>query len=168
MKDLIKKILIFFKYKNLNSNFAYSENISFGDYCQVGDNAFFHGKGGISIGNGVIISHNVTIYSCEHYYDGTDLLAIPFDHKMICKKITIEDGVWIGSHVTILPGVQIGLGSVIATGSVVTKNVDSYCIVGGNPAKKIKVRDKTIFDNLYNQDNFVYKVIGHKKEFINK
>jgi chloramphenicol O-acetyltransferase type B len=52
----------------------------------------------------------------------------------------IENDVWIGANVTIMPGVKIGSGAVIATGSIVTKNVEPYTIVGGNPAKIIKKR----------------------------
>ncbi|MBV4357845.1 hypothetical protein KTO63_11845 [Parasegetibacter sp. MAH-26] len=52
--------------------------------------------------------------------------------------ITIEDGAWIGSRVTILPGVTIGEKSIIAAGAVVTKDVEPYTLVGGVPAKIIK------------------------------
>lgn len=56
------------------------------------------------------------------------------------KDVIIEDGVWVGCNVTILKGVHIGKGSVIAAGSIVTKDVPPYSIVGGNPAKVIKFR----------------------------
>lgn len=57
------------------------------------------------------------------------------------ENVIIEDDVWIGSRSIILPGVRIQKGSVIAAGSIVTKSVDSYAIVGGNPAKVIKYRE---------------------------
>ena len=55
-------------------------------------------------------------------------------------KIIIEDDVWIGYNKTVLSDVRIGTGSIVAAGSVVTKNVEPYSIVAGNPAKKIKER----------------------------
>ena len=58
------------------------------------------------------------------------------------KKVTISDDVWIGANAIILPGVTIGKGSVIAGGAVVTKDVEPYMIVGGNPAKVIRSRLK--------------------------
>ena len=56
------------------------------------------------------------------------------------RPVTIHDGVWIGSRVIILPGVEIGEGAVIGAGAVVTKDVPAYAIVGGNPAHVIKYR----------------------------
>ncbi|WP_442859821.1 DapH/DapD/GlmU-related protein [Anaerobutyricum hallii] len=56
------------------------------------------------------------------------------------KPVYIEDNVWIGRRVLIMPGVCIGTGSIVAAGAVVTKNVEPYSIVGGNPAKIIKYR----------------------------
>jgi acetyltransferase-like isoleucine patch superfamily enzyme len=57
------------------------------------------------------------------------------------KKITIEDDVWIGANVTVLKGINIGTGAVVAAGSVVTKDVPNFAIVAGNPAKVIKIRN---------------------------
>jgi len=54
--------------------------------------------------------------------------------------IVVGDDVWIGSRSIILPGVNIGHGSIIAAGSIVTKNVPAYAIVGGNPARIIRMR----------------------------
>ena len=56
------------------------------------------------------------------------------------EAVTIEDNVWIGMRCIILPGVRIGAGAIIAAGSIVTKDVDSYCVFGGNPARLIKER----------------------------
>jgi acetyltransferase-like isoleucine patch superfamily enzyme len=60
--------------------------------------------------------------------------------------VEISDFVWIGSRVTILPGVSIGRGAVVATGSVVTKDVKDYEVVGGNPAKNIKIRNQRLYN----------------------
>ena len=58
----------------------------------------------------------------------------------ICKPIIIHDDVWIGSNVTILPGITIGHGAVIAAGSIVTKDVEPFSIVAGIPARKMRMR----------------------------
>ena len=58
----------------------------------------------------------------------------------IAKPVVIEDGVWIGAHCIILPGVRIGHGSVIAAGSVVVKNIPAGCLAAGNPAKVIRTK----------------------------
>jgi acetyltransferase-like isoleucine patch superfamily enzyme len=64
---------------------------------------------------------------------------IPTERKVISKgAVIIGENVWIGDKVTILPGVEIGNGVVIGANSVVTKDIPSYCVVGGNPAKVIK------------------------------
>ena len=60
------------------------------------------------------------------------------------KPVYIDDDVWIGRRVLIMPGVHIGTGAIIAAGSVVTKNVEPYSIVGGNPAKHIKYRRENL------------------------
>ncbi len=57
------------------------------------------------------------------------------------KPVVIEDDVWIGSRVTILPGVTIGRGSVVGAAAVVTKDVPPYSVVAGNPAKVVKTRE---------------------------
>lgn len=101
------------------------------------------------IGNYCSIATGVTfLLGGEHDYQ--KLSNYPFkyhiqkENEAISKgEIIIEDDVWIGINATILSGVRIGRGAVIGAGSVVTKNVDDYSIVGGNPARFIKMR----FDN---------------------
>lgn len=83
----------------------------------------------ISIGDGCAISHDFTIMdSNAHYLNG----------EKKTEPIVIEDNVWIGTRVTILPGVRVGKGSVIAAGAVVTNDVPENCIVGGVPARVLK------------------------------
>jgi len=83
----------------------------------------------IIIGDDCAISDNFTAYDSDfHQINGS----------MNTKAIIIEDHVWIGTRVTVLPGVVIGYGSVIAAGSVVTKNVPPESLVAGVPAKVIK------------------------------
>ncbi len=83
----------------------------------------------ITIGDDCAISHDFTIMdSNAHYLDG--------DNKT--KPVVIKDHVWIGTRVTILSGVTVGDGAVIAAGSIVTKDVPAHSLVGGNPAKVLK------------------------------
>lgn len=91
----------------------------------------------ISIGEKTIIASNVMITTENHGINPE--LEIPYsDQKLINKQVTIGKNVWIGQNVIILPGVNIGDNSVIAAGSIVTKNVEPYSLVAGNPAKPIK------------------------------
>lgn len=102
----------------------------------------------LSIGSFVSISENVTfLLDVEHYTDRVS--TYPFRVKMLqeCRfeafskgNIVVEDDVWIGFGATILSGVHIGRGAVIAAGAVVTKDVDAYAIVGGIPARILRYR----------------------------
>lgn len=85
----------------------------------------------ITIGNDVAISHDVTIMDSDAHY-------IDYENYEISKPVYIEDNVWIGTRTTILKGVRIGKGSVVAAGSVVTKDVPPNSIVAGIPARVIK------------------------------
>lgn len=90
---------------------------------------------------------------------------------MIKKKVTVGSFCWIGRSVMILPGVTIGDGSIIAGGSVVTRDVESYTVVGGNPAKVIKYRNKEKVDLLM-KDNKCWSDpninIDNRKKYISK
>ena len=95
--------------------------------------------GDVTIGNRCLIGYGAKILSVNHIIPEDINIPIRFSgHER--KKIVIEDDVWICSNVVILAGVRVGKGAVIAAGAVVTKNVDSYSIVGGVPAKLIRKR----------------------------
>jgi acetyltransferase-like isoleucine patch superfamily enzyme len=87
----------------------------------------------LKIGNNVSIAGEVRIFTMEHDIDDPEFTEID-------GPVTIEDYVVIGTRVTILPGVHIGKGAVIASGAVVTHDVEPYSVVGGVPAKEIKKR----------------------------
>jgi len=74
----------------------------------------------------------------NHIYDRTDIFITEQGHTK--GKIEIEEDVWLGANVMILPGVHIGKGAIVGAGAVVTKNVPSMAIVVGNPAKILKFR----------------------------
>jgi maltose O-acetyltransferase len=87
----------------------------------------------LTIGNNVSIAGEVRIYTMEHDIDDPYFTEIG-------EPVIIDDYVVIGTRVTILPGVHVGEGAVIASGAVVTKDVEPYTVVGGVPAKVIKER----------------------------
>ena len=92
----------------------------------------------VTIGQKVFISENVTIR------DSDDHTLLSMENGVVCQKngktapIMIQDNVWIGMNATILKGVTIGSGSVVAAGAVVTKDVPPHCLVAGVPARVIK------------------------------
>jgi len=112
--------------------------IDIGDYSAVGAQSFLGGQGGIRIGNNVIMGPGVRIFSENHNYDD---ISIPIRLQGENRKgVIIEDDCWVGSGVTILDGVTVGTGSLIAAGSVVTRSIPSFSIACGVPAKVIKGR----------------------------
>lgn len=108
------------------------KNIEFGKNVFINSGCKFQDQGGITIKNNVLIGHNVVLATLNHSIDPKKR------GDMEPSPIVIGDDVWIGSNSTILPGVTIGNGSIVAAGSVVTKNVGENVIVGGVPAKVIK------------------------------
>ena len=80
--------------------------------------------------------------------------AIPYDSTVVLKNIVIHDYVWLGNRVLIVGPVEIGEGAIVAAGAVVTKNVPALAIVGGNPARVIKYRNKEHFYKLKEEQKF--------------
>ncbi|RPD91733.1 acyltransferase [Aureibaculum marinum] len=122
--------------------FRSPKNIVIGDNSVVNKKVLLDGRGGhLVIGNNVDIAQETNIWTLEHDVHDNQ-------HKAIGADVTIEDYVWIASRVTILPGVTIGKGAVVASNSVVTKDVPSMAIVGGVPAKVIGKRESKLQYNL--------------------
>lgn len=117
--------------------FVDGKNISIGYNSGIGEKSFLQDCGKIIIGNDVLMGPEVMIFTTNH---GIEKSKKIFEQKNIIKDVKIGNDVWIGARVIILPGISVGDGAVIAAGSIVTKNVDNYTIVAGNPAKKIKDR----------------------------
>lgn len=117
-----------------------SGGITIGERCNIG--AFNHitSTNFIKIGDDFLSGKWVTITDNSHGNTTYENLIIPPAKRLVYSKgpVIIGKKVWVGDKVTILPGVIIGDGAVIAANSVVTKDVPSYSVVGGNPAKIIK------------------------------
>lgn len=113
---------------------------------------FIECSGGVTIGRYFHTGKGLTIYSTNHNYNSEKF--IPYDEVTIVKPVVIEDFVWCGANVTIVPGVTVGEGAVIGSGAVVTKNVPKGAIVGGNPAIVIKYRDMELYEKLKREERF--------------
>jgi len=108
-------------------NFCMGRNSNINQKCRL-DN-----RGIITIGNNVSVSAEACILTADH-----DLQKSDFSSRY--RPVNIEDYVFVGTRATILPGVTLGKGSAVAAGAVVTKNVESFTIVAGVPAKPISTR----------------------------
>lgn len=118
------------------ADFGFGHNIEIGDNSGLGVNC--NVRGPLKIGNNVMMGPDVIIMTNNHNFTRTDIPMLAQGHNV--KEVIIGDDVWIGTRVIILSGVEIGNGAIIGAGSVVTKNVEPYAIVGGVPAKLIKFR----------------------------
>ena len=110
----------------------FGKNIHLGKNVFINSDCKFQDQGGINIGDDVLIGHNVVLATLNHEEN-------PEKRGNLCPSpIKIGNKVWIGSNATILPGVTIGDGAIIAAGAVVTKDVSEKTVVGGVPAKIIR------------------------------
>jgi len=115
-----------------------------GNNVQMNDYVHITAMDEVRIGNNVLLASKIYISDCSHgsYVgdaDDSSPLSIPKDRNYAKKKVIIEDNVWIGEGVCILPGVKVGKNAILGANSVVNKDVPTNSVVGGNPAKVIKV-----------------------------
>lgn len=115
--------------------------ISVGKGSVINKKSMIDGRGGVTIGDMVDIAQEVNIWTEQHDYNSPSYEAID-------KPVVIKDYVWIASRATILPGVTIGRGAVVASCAVVTKDVPPLAIAAGVPAKVIGTRDDVLFYKL--------------------
>jgi acetyltransferase-like isoleucine patch superfamily enzyme len=110
-----------------------------GNHSNIGPNSYIGCSGLITIGNHVMMGPGIHIYSENHNFSDTN---VPIKEQGVTIQFaTIHDDCWIGANSMILAGVTIGKGSVIAAGSIVTKDVAPYSVVAGAPATVIKSRN---------------------------
>ena len=108
------------------------KNIHLGKHVFINMGCKFQDQGGIFIGDGALIGHNVVLATLNHAMSPKDRAT------MVPAAIHIGRNVWIGANATVLPGVTIGDGAIVAAGAVVTKDVQENTIVGGVPARIIR------------------------------
>ncbi|QPK94737.1 sugar O-acetyltransferase [Actinomyces sp. zg-332] len=108
------------------------KNIEIGREVFINSGCKFQDQGGITIGDRVLIGHNVVLATLNHPQ------PVSRRQNLIPKPIKIGNDVWIGANATVCPGVSIGQGAIVAAGAVVTKDVLPNTVVAGVPAKLIK------------------------------
>jgi len=119
------------------ARFFAPEGLTVGPYTTLGNDGFYDGREGITIGASVNIAGEVAIFTREHDVQSTDFAEVG-------APVVIGDHVYIGTRVTILPGVEVGEGAVVASGAVVTRSVEPFTIVGGVPAVPIGERRRDL------------------------
>jgi acetyltransferase-like isoleucine patch superfamily enzyme len=130
---------------------TYGGNIEIGNFSTVNPFSVLYGQGGLYIGNGVRIAAQTVIIPANHDYADPDRFI--HEQGITCLGIRIEDDVWVGAGARILDGVTIGKGAIIGSGSVVTRDVPSFAIVGGVPARILKYRTRNPSENSLINDN---------------
>jgi len=116
----------------------YKNYLEIGEGTWIGQNCFLHSAGKLKIGKAVGIGPCVKILSSYHMDSD---INIPVMHNTIeFEEVVVKDGVDIGVGAIILPGVRIGKGSIIGAGSVITRDVEEYTVVAGNPARLLRKR----------------------------
>ena len=134
-----KNVILFSNsiFKTFNKNENKNEIVlKIGKNTSIGEFSCIISSKKISIGENVMIAPHCFITDGTHKFDSKNILIK--DQGNIYADVILENDVWIGTGVKILPGVTIGKGSVIAAGAVVTKDIPPYTLYGGVPAKKIK------------------------------
>lgn len=123
----------------------------------LGNNCNFNGMeivggGKVVIGNNFHSGAECMIITSNHNFDGGT--ALPYDNTYVNKTVVIEDNVWFGNRIIVTGNITIGEGAIIAAGAVVCKDVPPLAVVGGNPAKVIKFRDKDHYYSLKQQNKY--------------
>ena len=119
--------------------FTHSYGIRAGQSFSINSGALIDGRGGVTIGDHVMIGPYAVIVSSDHDFRQSEKPMTACDH--ILKPVTIGNDVWIGAKAVVCAGVTIGDGAVVAAGAVVTENVEDFEIVGGVPARMISRRE---------------------------
>ena len=107
--------------------------LSVGDYCWLGENVWIDNLAPVTIGSSVCVSQGAYLCTGNHDWSSRNM-------KLFRKSISLCDGSWVGARSVVLPGTVVGLGAVVAAGSVITKNVPAGHIWAGNPACYVRDR----------------------------
>jgi acetyltransferase-like isoleucine patch superfamily enzyme len=116
------------------------EKVSIGAHCNFGQDVFITGGGGVTIGDWVGFGPDVKIWSVTHRYSD------PYRPWLLqgwdMSPVVIEDDVWLGANVFVMPGVTIGKGAIVSACSLVNKSIPPYAVVVGNPARVVSWRKR--------------------------
>jgi len=112
-----------------------ASHLSVGARCMFTTPLFLNLSAPITIGDDVVIGHHVAILTDDHEIGGPERRC----GERVAKAVTIENGAWIGARATLLPGITVGSGSIVAAGALVNRDVPNNTLVGGVPARFIKV-----------------------------
>jgi acetyltransferase-like isoleucine patch superfamily enzyme len=123
-----------FNFRNLPHAF-----IRVGKRSFIGESVVIRGQGGVSIGDAVLIAPLAKIVAVDHHF--ADPTRAVLDQGISGQGIVIEDGAWIGAGAAVLDGVHVGKGAVVGANAVVTRDVPSYCLAVGAPARVIRHLD---------------------------
>lgn len=125
---------------NFERGARFDNELTIGDNSGIGVNCLVGGS--VVIGNNVMMGPECIFYALNHAYDRID---IPMNQQGFQepRPARVGDDVWFGTRVIVLPGVTIGSHCIIGAGAVVTKDVPDYAVVGGNPARILRMRNET-------------------------
>lgn len=136
----------------------FGKNITIGKDVFINSGCYFQDQGGITIGDGSLIGHNVVLATINHD------LAPSRNRKNHYAPIKIGSHVWIGSNATVLPGVTVDDWAVVAAGAVVTKDVPASTVVGGVPAKILKAVPKEEPQEALQKQALMQEIPRHGRE----
>jgi acetyltransferase-like isoleucine patch superfamily enzyme len=125
----------------------------FDDDVSINGGFVVNGEGSFFVGAHTHIGREVRVLTSNHEYANGS--ALPYDKTRLQRPVVIGPCVWIGDRVTIVPGVTIGEGAVLALGALVTKDVAPLAVVGGGPAKPLKSRDRAHYERLRDESRFI-------------
>ncbi len=137
---LIFRRLDGFCYLYPGARLSHAYGIAAGRNLMVNAGAFVYGRGGLTIGDWVMIGPGVVIVTSQHRFDDPRVPMMFLGH--VEAPVTIGSDVWIGANAVVLPGVRIADGCVVSAGAVVTRDTEPWSIVGGAPARQIGERPR--------------------------
>lgn len=122
------------------------DGVYLGPFCRL------YGRGGIRIGEGTIFGPEVTVLSSMPRYE--EPASLPFDEEVNLRPVRVGKGVWVGYGATLCAGITVRDGAVVGMGAVVTEDVPSGAVVGGNPARILRMRDAERIRSLLDLQKF--------------
>ena len=117
---------------------SYSCGMSVGRNLHLNGGTFIDARGGLTLGNDVLIGPNAVLLTSQHHWSDPSLPIVVQGHELAPTRI--GDDVWIGANAVVLPGLDIGTGTVVGAGAIVTEDTQPYTIVAGVPARVVGTR----------------------------